>query len=86
MGAIRKSVLASIESVNPMDDFEVPFSIDWDIIGFMCSQYGEMVPIGSIVTITGSALCTQATTCDDYVRSNWPVTGPFLLEVLQDAL
>jgi hypothetical protein len=55
----------------------------WSIESFMFDQYGEMSRFGSVVTLTGhSTQHAQASTCADYVKTTWPDTGGFFLELL----
>jgi hypothetical protein len=62
---------------------KVRFTMNWDILGFMRTQYGEPHhDIGSIVVLTGTTLCAQATTCAEYIRKTWPKSGPSFLESL----
>ncbi|KAF2139010.1 uncharacterized protein K452DRAFT_310970 [Aplosporella prunicola CBS 121167] len=63
------------------------FSVDWDPLKFMDSQYGSIrTLLGKVVTLTGSAICAHATTCQDYIRTVWPSSGPILLAALEEAL
>jgi hypothetical protein len=64
----------------------VSFWIHWDIPGFMHSQYNELVPIATVVALTGSALYAQATTCGEYIRTNWPAIGPAFLDIIDRSL
>jgi hypothetical protein len=63
------------------------FDVNWPVFDFMCSQYGTNFPnIGAVVTLTGSALYAQATTCAEYVKTTWPSSGPAFLELLEAGL
>ena len=63
------------------------FDVNWSIVEFMRSQYGTKSPnIGAVVTLTGSALYAQATTCAEYVKTTWPNSGPAFLELLEAGL
>jgi hypothetical protein len=64
----------------------VSFWIHWNISGFMHSQYNELVPVATVVTLTGSALYAQATTCGEYIRTNWPTIGPAFLDIMDRSL
>ena len=64
-------------------DYKADIQAYWSIEKFMIHEYGEDIPpFGSIVTLTGSSLYAQASTCADYVKMTWPHTGPFFLELL----
>lgn len=44
------------------------------------------IELSSVLTVTGSALDAQALTCGEYVQQTWPVTGIFMLQLLDDVL
>ena len=63
--------------------YKADIHVPWSIEKFMHNQYGEDVPnFGSVVTLTGSSLFAQASTCADYIQKTWPYTGKFFLELL----
>jgi hypothetical protein len=47
---------------------------------------GSLGDLESVITLTGSALFAQATTCAAYLKQNWPSTWEAVLSVLQRAL
>ncbi|CAN9342302.1 unnamed protein product [Alternaria alternata] len=50
-------------------DYKADIQAYWSIEKFMIHEYGEDIPpFGSIVTLTGSSLYAQASTCADYVK------------------
>jgi hypothetical protein len=62
------------------------FDIHWDVKTFMKEQFedGCKIPIGSVITLTGSALYTQAETVADYLQQHWGSAA--LLDALQQSL
>ena len=54
----------------------------------MKTQFDEedQAAIGSVITLSGLSLCTQATTCSEYIQLVWPLYGIQILEVFQVAL
>jgi hypothetical protein len=68
--------------------FKAMFSVEWELKQFMKEQFGEACarPMGSVIALTGSALCAQATTVQEYLKRHWPYTGLVLLETLEKAL
>lgn len=65
----------------------ITFNVSCSIVEFMCLQYGTDFPnIGAVVTLTGSALYAQATTCAEYIKTTWPESGPAFLELLEAGL
>ena len=60
------------------------FDVRWDMQNFLRSQFGNSMPqIGTVVTLTGSSLYAQATTCSDYLHTVWPRSASFFLSTLQ---
>ncbi|KAH6973134.1 hypothetical protein BKA56DRAFT_620496 [Ilyonectria sp. MPI-CAGE-AT-0026] len=63
---------------------------DWHPQAFLASQFGcQPTRLGSVITYTGFASCAFATTCLEYLRMFWPLTGvPFIqaLEKLCDTI
>ena len=66
----------------------IGLEINWDLAHFMKSQYvgNDKAMLGSVITLTGSTLCAQATTCSDYVQKTWPRHGPKVISLLERAI
>ncbi|KAL8948017.1 MAG: hypothetical protein Q9222_005759 [Ikaeria aurantiellina] len=66
----------------------VALTLDWDPIHFLKTQFllEREATLGSTITLTGSALCAQATTCLGYVSSTWPDYGSKVLHVFERAV
>ena len=66
------------------------FCVCWDLPHFLIEQYGrgrkDYFDLGSIITLTGSSTCTQATTCAQYICQTWPNSKLNILDLLQKAL
>ena len=61
----------------------VPCNVRW----FMENQFaGSNKSLGRVIVLSGTATRGQATACSDYIYSNWPRRGPWLLDILQDNL
>ncbi|OAG42839.1 hypothetical protein AYO21_02790 [Fonsecaea monophora] len=59
--------------------------VEWTFFEFLEKQFGEAdIKVASVVTLTGSVLYAQATTCGDYIRTTWPRNAIFLIGLLQD--
>jgi hypothetical protein len=84
--SIRAIVLEKIHFPDTACYTTAQFLAKWDVMGFMRSQYSKLPSVASIVVLTGSALYAQATTCSDYVRTNWPTTGSIVLDLIDKAL
>ncbi|KFY86148.1 hypothetical protein V500_07837 [Pseudogymnoascus sp. VKM F-4518 (FW-2643)] len=64
----------------------IVFSISWDLPAFMANQYETKCPLGSVITLSGTAMHAQAITCEEYSVVNWPKYGLEVLFILQEAL
>lgn len=69
-------------------DATLNFILDWDLPHFMKTQFDEdgQAAIGSVINLSGLALCAQATTCSEYIRDVWPLHGIQVLKVFELAL
>ncbi|TVY88680.1 hypothetical protein LAWI1_G006923 [Lachnellula willkommii] len=65
-------------------EFKAAFDVWWDVLDFIKNQFGELrnTPIGSVIALSGSAMCAQATTVQEYMEQHWPNTGAILLDSL----
>lgn len=65
----------------------VSFRVDWDLIGFLQSEYGNLTTrVKDVITISGGALSAYATPCSEYLKESWPRSGGSLLDKLQFAV
>ena len=63
---------------------DVSLSVPCNIRSFMEKQFhGSNKSLGQVIVLSGTATHGQATTCSDYIRTNWPLRGPWLLDMLQ---
>lgn len=88
MEGIKNQILADLELHRERDWAQLRVSLN--LSNFMRSQYGpneaSKVEIGHLITLSGSSLHTQATTCADYVQQFWPSSGLRNLNLIQRAL
>lgn len=65
----------------------VSFNVHWQLVKFVSEQYEEMrgTSLASVIALTGSAVCAQATTVGDYLQRNWPKTCSLLLPLVEKA-
>ncbi|KIY04043.1 uncharacterized protein Z520_00735 [Fonsecaea multimorphosa CBS 102226] len=62
----------------------VTISVYWTFFQFLEKQFGKGdIKVDSIITVTGSVLRAQATTCGDYIRTTWSRNGLFFIRVLE---
>ena len=66
---------------------EMSLFVPCNVQFFMEKQFaGSNKSLGRVIVLSGTATRGQATVCSDYIRSNWPRRGPWLLNILQDNL
>ena len=84
MQSIRSRVLRTCKVRHPTK-LGLYLCIRCNVREFMEKQFaGSNKSLGRVITISGTATCGQATTCSDYISSNWPLRGLWLLDILQD--
>lgn len=90
---INRQIVASLtKSPAKRDSNELSnarFHILWDPVAFLREQNREDGPyedLGKVIVIVGTVTDAQATTCREYMRQTWPLTGLELLNLLQDLL
>jgi hypothetical protein len=86
MHMIEETIVRHSKSTGSFQSSQAHFRVAWDISGFMYSQYGKAIPSASVLVLTGSLLCAQATTCGEYVQTTWPSIGPSFLKALDQAI
>jgi hypothetical protein len=68
--------------------YSAAIKVHWNLKNFLRREFEarEDADLGSVITLTGSACYAQATTCEQYMRENWPSTSYNVLQLLRDAL
>ena len=83
MQSIRSRVLKIRQTRQP-PKMEISLAVPCNVRGFMEKQFqGSNKSLGQVIVLSGTATYGQATTCSDYIHSNWPLRGPWLLNMLQ---
>ena len=89
LGYIRSQIIDGLPSSHDAHR-TILLSVHSDIVGFMTGQFGETInpdaTLGSVITLSGSALYAQAMTCESYVQFHWGLQGLGILKLLQDAM
>ncbi|KAI1420318.1 hypothetical protein F5Y12DRAFT_719702 [Xylaria sp. FL1777] len=91
MGAIQSEFpqTRNVSRKKSPEEVQVTFTVDWDIIGFICQQ-GYDAPhseaLANSVTLTGTHTHAQALTCRQYMAQMWPLTGLQTLKLIQETL
>lgn len=78
-----------ISKYEPVQAYTAVFDVDWDPRAFINEQqYRKCADeaIATAVTITGSSNCAQATTTTEYLDQTWPISGAWILHVLEDVV
>ena len=85
MGLIETTVLHDIERSGTVT---ANLDIDWDLLGFMKTQYRENATarLGSVITLSGTVLRAQAATCSEYSQKTWPTQGSNVIMAFQTAI
>lgn len=60
----------------------VRLSMDWQAREFLDRQYGQYIPLSSVLCMSGTATCAQATTISQYLATTWPRLGPDILTMV----
>lgn len=94
MENIRRNVIEGLATQNDrihqdLTTREAVFTLAWSPLAFLKEQQyqrGDNQDIGECITITGAGVDAQATTCAQYMRQTWPITGEETLEAIQMAI
>jgi len=68
------------------DDVSATFMLDWELPQFMRSEMEGSTEVGSVVTISGSAVFGRVVQCSAYIKELWPRLGPVILDCIERAL
>lgn len=81
------------QSLINRDEFEVEDAyavilVDWKLSDFLNNQYEneDSRQIAQVIALVGAGRQVQATTCEAYIKYNWPTMGTLVLEAMQEAL
>ena len=82
-----RSQIFSVYSASSRGLKKASLFMDWDLPRFMRSQFidDNEASLASVITLSGSVLYAQATTCSEYVRNTWPSQGARILRLFQHA-
>jgi hypothetical protein len=91
METIRREIIKGLatqddEVHQDLTTHEAVFTLAWSPLTFLKDQQyhrGESQDIGECITITGAGVDAQATTCAQYMRQTWPITGEETLEAMK---
>jgi Ankyrin repeats (3 copies) len=90
---ISRALTSDIQPPHAKLQFQVTSDLDWDLYRFVVNEIeGEMGMAGkahilwSVVTVTGDVERAWATTCKDYMTSQWPVTSQAVMEAVRNSM
>lgn len=77
-----------LEELSELKTVSASLTMDWDLLGFMKSQYPDVenAKLGSVITLSGAVLHAQATTCSEYAQQTWPSHGLGVVMAFQSAI
>ena len=87
--SIRQLLLAALahrssHGVGGEQHYRTTFDLTWELLAFVRDYLGEGEKLSQVVTLTGTQVNAQASTCEQYIREFWPDLGPPLLSVIED--
>jgi hypothetical protein len=62
---------------------ELIHHVEWELVRFLDTSYQKGQALGRILTLSGQDEDAQASTCEEYLKENWPEAGPLLLEAIE---
>ena len=85
MPSIRKVLL---EGFNPFnfegeERYHTKFYLTWELLAFVRDHLGEGEKLSQVITLTGTPINAQASTCEQYIREFWPKLGLWLLSFIE---
>ena len=85
MDVIKTTVLRETERLGKATAI---LHMPWNPVDFMKTQYPDNgnAKLGSVITISGTVLRAQATTCSEYAQKTWPVHGLNVIMAFQNAI
>ena len=64
--------------------YRINFDLTWELLAFVRDHLGESEKLSQVITLTGTQVNAQASTCEQYIREFWPNTGPQVLSSIDD--
>ena len=87
--SIREELLAAVTNCSPsllgqVEHYHTIFDVTWELLAFVRDKLGEDEKLSQVITLTGTQINAQASTCEQYIRERWPDLGPELLSSIED--
>jgi hypothetical protein len=83
---IRKTFEGVWARKEKRNSLEVVYKVHWHLHSFISPFFPSTQQIGDIITLTGNHEDAWATTCRQYLSTNYPKSGTLLIDVLQQIL
>ena len=87
--SIRQVLLVALMSCSTQilkneEQYLTSFDLTWEVLAFVQDHLGEAEKLSQIITLTGTPINAQASTCEQYIRELWPILGLRLLVFIED--
>ena len=66
------------------EQYHTSFNLTWELLAFVRAHLREGEKLSQVVTLTGTPINAQASTCEQYIREVWPILGLGLLVFIED--
>jgi len=77
---------ARLAKVSQPGLMNMTYRCSWQVLHVLQNEHESKQPLSNIITLSGTLENAQAVTCGEYITPTWPNAGPFLLQVIGDAL
>ena len=86
--SFRKVLLAAVTKCSPSllrqeKHYHTIFDVTWELLAFVRDELQEDEKLSQVLTLTGTQINAQASTCEQYIREFWPDLGPRLLSFIK---
>ena len=86
--SIREVLLAAVTKCSPSlqgqeKHYHTIFDVTWELLAFVRDVLEEDEKLSQVLTLTGTQINAQASTCEQYIREFWPDLGPRLLSFIE---
>ena len=65
------------------EQYNTTFDLRWELLAFVRDHLGEGEKLSQVITLTGSQVNAQASTCEQFIREFWPDLGLRLLSFIE---
>lgn len=76
-------ISCSTQISGEVKQYNTSFDLSWELLAFVRDHLGEGEKLSQVITLTGSQVNAQASTCQQFIREFWPNLGPRLLSFIE---